>query len=796
MSGVEKMEYITVRNATENNLKNITVSFPVNKFTCVTGPSGCGKSSLVYDTIYAESQRNFLEGMSGNLFDQKLMDKPAVDSIENLRPALNLSQNYYNVNPRSSVGTITDISYYLRTLFSFIYNYNYSQQVDMNFFSANNPSSCCHKCKGLGEEYVISEKSLVPDESKTLASGGILCYKGTRDSLEFRLLKALCSHFKIDINTKISDLTEEERYNLLYRDEGLELPLRYRSSNGKYRQKTICKKGAIPELEKKLEEIDRPSTFIGIQKFLKKAKCSACNGLKLRSDILDIKVCDYNISNVENLSFKQLLWWIETVQRDSNIYEVSNLISHLLNEMHSRVQCMIQLNLEYLSLGRKIPSLSKGELQRVRLANQLNCSLSGLIYILDEPCKGLHYNNIDSVINATKGLVKKGNTVLAIEHNRQYMSAADNIVEMGPKGGPEGGYIISKTTDCSTFRLELKFKKPRITGDFLNFKGITYHNLKNVNVTLPIGGVTCLTGVSGSGKTSISEVIEEVCLKGSSDYCRDSSEISKIKKVLRINQQPIGKTPRSTVVSYIGIYDSIREIFAQTLEAQRLHLKSSDFSMNVSGGRCECCAGTGKKKIELSYLPETFILCPECKGKRFKENVLSVQYNGLNINDILITTVDNLLSIFTENRNILVVLECLKEIGLGYLSLGQMSMNLSGGEAQRIKLAKQLSSDTHGTGLYILDEPTAGLNNLDIQKIEHIVNKLSKQGETVLIIDHNLEFIARIADYMIDLGCFAGEIGGRKLISGYPQNIVMNPESSWHSLLKEMANKEFGANSM
>ncbi len=788
VSGVEKMDYITVHNATENNLKNITLSFPINKFTCITGPSGCGKSSLVYDTIYAESQRSFLEGMTGNLFNQKLMDKPAVESIENLRPALNLSQDYYNVNPRSTVGTITDISYYLRTLFALVYNYQYSQQVDMNFFSFNNPNSCCPKCKGLGEEYAISEELLIPDDSKTLAAGGILYYKGTKDSLEVKLLNAICNHYKIDINTKIFDLTNEERYQLLYRDEILEIPVRYKAQNGKYRQKTMQRAGVIPELEKKLEDINTPSTFINIKKFLKKTKCSVCNGLKLKDDILNVKICNCNISDVENLSFKELLVWIEKVQYDTNIHEISNSVGHLLNQMYSRIQYIIQLNLEYINLGRNIPSLSKGELQRIRLARQLNCSLSGLIYILDEPCKGLHYSNIETIIDATKELIKRGNTILAIEHNHQYISSADHIVELGPQGGNKGGYLMRQIQNPPAYQLKLQFKEIKSTEDFLKFEDITYHNLRKVNVSIPIERVTCFTGVSGSGKSSLSAAIEDSYSNKNSNCCMKTPKISKIQKVIRVNQQPIGKTPCSTVISYIGIYNLIRDIFAESPEARRLHLKSSDFSMNVAGGRCECCLGTGKKNIELSYLPEMYIICPECKGKRFNNKVLSVRYKNLNLYDILCTSIDEIAPHFTENKNIITALECLQEIGLGYLSLGQMSMNLSGGEAQRIKLAKYLCSETHGSGLYILDEPTAGLNEVDIKRIEHVINKLIKQGETVIVIEHNLEFIARMADYMIDLGCVAGEISERQIISGEPQNVILNSASSWYSVIKKINN--------
>lgn len=781
VNGAENTGNIVVHNASENNLKNLTVKFPINKFTCVTGPSGCGKSSLVYDTIYAESQRSFFESMSGNLFGQKLMDKPDVDSIENLRPALNVSQNYYNVNPRSTVGTITDISYYLRTLFAFVYNESNAQHVDMNFFSPNNPKSCCPTCHGLGEEYIVDENALIPDLTKSLSAGGITYYKGSKTSMEYKLLNSLCTHFGIDIEKKVGDLTAEERQQLLYRKDVLEVPLRFKSPNGKYRQKMIKSKGAFCELQERLNDINTPSTFVSISKYLKKVPCSCCNGLKLKKNILEIRISSYNIAELEQFSLVKLQAWLENVHQEYKFTTYSSQIFHLLNEIQIRVGNLIDLNLEYINIGRSIPTLSGGELQRVRIANQLNCSLAGLIYILDEPCKGLHYRNVFSIVDATKRLIEKGNTVLAIEHNQQYISAADKVIELGPVGGPSGGYVVKEYQGQIFYHPNVSFKSLKPSDEYMEFKGITYHNLNNIDISLPVGKITCITGVSGSGKSSLAKVVEETCLNHTNTHCMAAINISKIKRVMRVNQQPIGKTPRSTIVSYLGIYDAIREVFSKTDTAKSLNLTASNFSMNTVGGRCECCQGTGKQKIELSYLPETYITCPECMGQRFNKNVLSVKYRGNNINDVLTTPISELISIFADNKLIFDSLQCVIDIGLGYLSLGQMSMNLSGGEAQRIKLAKHLSVKAKGHGLYILDEPTSGLNDLDIQKVENILCELSQHGETILIIEHNLEFIAKIADYMVDLGCTAGDNGGKTVIEGEPTIVIKNKKSSWFS---------------
>ena len=506
MNGAEKTEYITVCNANENNLKNITVNIPLEAFTCVIGPSGCGKSSLVYDTIYAESQRNFLESLSGNMYGQKLMDKPKVDVIHNLRPALNVSQNYYNVNPRATIGTVTDISYYLRTVFALVTAEKYKRNVDINYFSPNNPSSCCPKCKGLGEEYVISEDLLIPNTSKSLSNGGIVYYKGAKTSLEYKLLQAECEYFGIDIDKKISKLTETEMNNLLYRTDKIELTVSFKTPKGRYKRKTFSRKGVLAELNDLLKNIDTPSTFAHISKFLTKAKCSHCSGSKLKESILNIKVANKNIADVEAMTFDELLIWLNDCTELLKGYAVYEQITPLIFDIQRRCQFLADLKLEYLTLGRSIPSLSGGEIQRIRIAKQLSCSLCGLIYILDEPCKGLHYQNIASIIEATKALVNKGNTVITIEHNKQYISAAQKIIELGPSGGSDGGYIISESAGTSVFSYSINFKLPKPTAEFISIYDMNFHNLKNINVSIPCGRITCISGVSGSGKSSLVSV--------------------------------------------------------------------------------------------------------------------------------------------------------------------------------------------------------------------------------------------------------------------------------------------------
>ena len=779
VSGAEKTESIIVINATENNLKNVNVEIPLNSFTCVTGPSGCGKSSLIYDTIYAESQRNFLESMSGNMYGQKLMDKPKVGEIKNLHPALNVSQNYYNVNPRSTIGTVTDISYYLRSVFALYANEKYNKVVDVNFFSANNPSSCCKKCNGLGEEYVVSEELIIPDMSRTLQKGGITYFKGTKTSLEYKLLEAECEYFGIDINSKILDLSKDDLNNLLYREDAVELSLKYKSPKGRSKQKVVSMKGVIPEIKEKLDKIDTPSVYANISKYLKKDTCSICGGRKLRDEVLAICIEGLNISDVEQLSFDMLLEWLQLIKKHSENMACKEQIKQLIIDAEKRIKTLISLNLEYLNLSRNIPSLSGGEVQRVRLANQLSCSLSGMLYILDEPCKGLHYKNINSIIEASQKLTQKGNTLISIEHNKQYIANADNVIELGPVGGPKGGYIISNTSTSKEDVYNIHFKEKGDFGKFIEIKGINNNNLQNIDVNIPIGNITIISGVSGAGKSSLTEVMSVCCSGKRSKMYKEAINTSGIKKVLHVNQQPIGKTPRSTVVSYLEIYDAIRNKFASCPSAVSHGLVASDFSMNVDGGRCESCQGTGKKKIELAYLPETYIECPECHGMRFHNNILNVKYNGYNIDDVLNKPIEDVINIFKDDASICSYLNCMIEMGMGYVSLGQMSMNLSGGEAQRIKLAKCLGVKSNGSNLYILDEPTSGLNEVDIKHLENVIIRLRENKETIVIIDHNIEFISHIADYLIDLGMVAGKQGGNTIIQGYPNEVMKNKKCSW-----------------
>lgn len=773
------MEYIIITDAHEHNLKHLDLKIPLNAFTCVTGCSGCGKSSLVFDTVYAECQRGFLEGMTGNVFGQKLMDKPSVGSVENLRPALNISQNYYNVNPRSTIGTITEISYYLRSLFALLNSGNRTK-ISEGDFSANNPKSFCPYCMGLGVENSVSVELLVPDKEKRLCDGAILYFKGPSEGKEMKTLEGLCEYYGIDVSKKYSELNAREIFALMQSEEKIKYKVSYKEGKRR-KQHYVFLQGAISAINERLAHSDG-LTGVAYSKYLEEVPCHICHGARLKPEILEYKVNGLNIYEVECMEFVSLRKWLKNFLSKSKERDCNGFAAQLLENILRKLDLLINIDVGYLSLNRSIPSLSGGETQRVRIANQLACPLKGLVYIMDEPCKGLHYKDISKIVNATRSLVDNGNTVISIEHNKQYISAADRLLELGPVGGPDGGYIIENKAVRKCLPISLRFKSPTEMAQYVKLRGINYRNIVNQDICFPVGGITCITGVSGSGKSTLSYVVMKCFERGTAYNCQSFENWNSIKRVISVNQAPIGKTPRSSIVSYLGIYDAIRNLFADTTYAKRLRLNASSFSMNVGGGRCELCQGTGLQKIELNYLPSSYITCPECGGKRFTDKVLSVIYKGKSIIEVLETPIDEILSIFQDVREIHSVLSSMIELGLGYLKLGQMSMNLSGGEAQRIKLARALGAITRGRNLYILDEPTSGLNSVDVDKFEKILMALQKNGETILIVEHNVEFVSHVADWIIDFGSSGGAAGGRIAFQGHPREAFKCLKSSLNGI--------------
>jgi len=776
------MESIQVRGAREHNLRGIDVDIPLGKLTCVTGVSGCGKSSLVHDTLYAESQRMFLEGLSGNDMGQQLMKAPDVDSIDNLRPSLNVSQSYYNFNPRSTVGTVTEVSHGLRSLFALVVSWETGIRLDDAFFSRNNPSSWCPKCQGTGEGYAISLERLVPDPTKRLSVGAILYYKGGKSSPERKTLLAVCEKLGIDPESRFCDLNEDQVVALLNRTSPLELSIRYKNPRGTYRQRKVTSRGVLVELEERLRDVDTPSTLASISKYLERVPCKACGGSGLNAQAAAHKVCGITMGDAEQASLEELLEWTGTVNNAYANSSISKPVGTLCERISRRLERLVELKVGYLSLSRKVPTLSGGESQRVRIANQLSCSLNGLVYILDEPCRGLHPRDAESIISATRELVSRDNTVVAIEHDHRFISRADWEIRLGPQGGPNGGNVMRMGEPRRQSDTIISRRKPTKARDTLTLDHLSQNNVRGVSVRLPLGVVTAITGVSGSGKSSLL-----VAMQQSVDTMVSDKTVprSKVGSVHLVNQKPIGKTPRSTVASYLGTMDEIRKSFAETEDAKGLGLGPSAFSLNVSGGRCETCQGTGLEKVSYRYLPDTYIECPECHGKRFSDEVLSVKVWDMSITDVLDTPIEELVGRIPSDSAAREMLDCVRRIGLGYLTLGQTSMSLSGGEAQRIKLAKALGKAGAGKGLYFLDEPTSGLEREDARLLTEALLSLTSNGATVVFTEHDPAFIEETADYVIDLGTIAGNNGGIIACSGSPAEVFANPKSSWAGVLTE-----------
>ncbi|MCK0533952.1 MULTISPECIES: ATP-binding cassette domain-containing protein [unclassified Anaerobiospirillum] len=771
---------VVIKDAYENNLKHIDLSIDLEAFTCVTGCSGCGKSSLIFDTVYAESQRNMLEGMGGALQGQRLMNKPKVGQIINLKPAISISQQSYNVNPRSTVGTSTDISDHLRVLFALV-NSDDKHEVPTSLFSPNIQSSCCKHCSGLGIEKEISIDAIIPDREKTLEDGAILPFKGSQYSKERAVLMGLCSHYGIDPGKKVSKLTKKELNVLLYADDGVSRQIRYKV-NQRWRSHNTKLKGAAVSILNYLQDPSSLEESKQFSKYLVEQTCHVCNGSRLKESTLKYTVAGLNYADAESMELVDLYDRLSKYKLNDVCKSKKDLVKSVISTLLIKIHSLIELNLGYLTLSRSVPSLSDGEKQRVRVASQFTCSLNGLIYILDEPCKGLHYRDVGLLVSATRKLVDIGNTVIAIEHNDRYIAAADRVIELGPEGGPKGGYLISASQPAKVknhifdFKAEEEFKK------FIALKGINYRNIKAQDVQIPVGAITCITGVSGSGKSTLAHVVNE-CIKRKSPYCCSSFTCNNsITNVIDVNPSPIGKTPRSSVISYLGIYESIRDLFASTSDAKSQGLTSSSFSMNVEGERCSCCQGTGLKKYEMAYLPECYVQCPECGGKRFSDKVLSVKYNGLSIYDVLETPVAEIMDFFKDQSLIYSKLNCMQELGISYLKLGQMSMHLSGGEAQRIKLADALGKQSRKKTLFILDEPASGLSRYDIDKLVSVLKMLQNQGHTILMIEHNPDFIARISDYVIDFGMKSGSYGGKVVSQGPAARVFKDSHSSFYGI--------------
>lgn len=931
---MDARQYIKIRGANENNLKNIDVDIPRNELVVLTGLSGSGKSSLAFDTIYAEGQRRYMESLSSyarQFLGQ--MEKPDVEGIEGLSPAISIDQKSTNHNPRSTVGTVTEIYDYFRLLYARVgiphcpkcgreiakqsvdqmvdqimalpertkiqllapvvrgrkgthaklferakksgyvrvrvdgnmyelseeitldknikhnieiivdrlvvkpgiekrltdsvenvlelaegllvvdvidgESLNFSQsfscpvceisidEIEPRSFSFNNPFGACPECFGLGYKMEFSEELMIPDPSLSINQGAIavLGWQSCTDKSSFTraILDALCKEYHFDLDTPFEDYPKEIHDILIYGTDGKEVKVYYKGQRGEGIYPVVFE-GLIKNVERRYRETGSQTMKAEYETFMNITPCSACKGQRLKPEALAVTVGDKNISEVTTLSIERLQKFLDELQ----LTETQQLIGNqILKEIKARISFLMDVGLDYLTLARATGTLSGGEAQRIRLATQIGSGLVGVAYILDEPSIGLHQRDNDKLLATLKHLRDLGNSLIVVEHDEDTMLAADYIVDIGPGAGEHGGQVVAvgnaqeimKNPNSVTgaylsgkIRIPVPTERKKPTG-YLKVVGAQENNLKNIDVKFPLGVMTCVTGVSGSGKSSLVNQILYKRLARDLNRARTIpgkhkriEGLEQVDKVINIDQSPIGRTPRSNPATYTGVFDLIRDLFAGTPDAKARGYKKGRFSFNVKGGRCEACAGDGILKIEMHFLPDVYVPCEVCGGKRYNRETLEVRYKGKNIYDVLNMTVEEAVDFFENVPSIRRKMETLRDVGLSYIRLGQPSTELSGGEAQRIKLATELSKRSTGKTVYILDEPTTGLHFADVHKLTEILRRLSGDGNTVIVIEHNLDVI-KTADYIIDIGPEGGDRGGTIVASGTPEEVAKNPDS-------------------
>ena len=934
MAAENKKQFIRIRGANENNLKNLSVDIPRDKFVVLTGLSGSGKSSLAFDTIYAEGQRRYMESLSSyarQFLDQ--MEKPDVESIEGLPPAISIDQKSTNRNPRSTVGTVTEIYDYFRLLYArvgiphcpkcgkVIAKQTVDQMVDqimelpertriqllapvvrgrkgthaklldqarrsgyvraeidgnvyelseeitldknikhtiaiivdrlivkpgiekrltdsletvlnladglavvdtmdgnyMNFsqsfscpdcgvsideieprsFSFNNPFGACPECLGLGYKMEFDPDLMIPDKSLSISEGAIVVmgWQSCTDKSSFTnaILNALCREYGFDLDTPFKDYPKKIQDIILYGTGGHSVKVYYKGQRGEGVY-DVAFPGLIRNVEQRYKETGSESMKQEYESFMQITPCKACRGQRLKKESLAVTVADKNIYEITNMSIDKLKRFLAEMQLSPQQQLIGKQI---LKEIRARVGFLADVGLEYLSLARATGTLSGGEAQRIRLATQIGSGLVGVAYILDEPSIGLHQRDNDKLLGALMHLRDLGNSLIVVEHDEDTMRAADCIVDIGPGAGEHGGQLVGmgtaeelmqnpKSITGAYLSGKLKIPVPEVRKEptgYLTIKGAAENNLKHIDVDIPLGIMTCITGVSGSGKSSLINEILYKHLARDLNRARvipgkhdDIIGIDQLDKVIAIDQSPIGRTPRSNPATYTGVFDQIRDLFAATADAKAKGYKKGRFSFNVKGGRCEACSGDGIIKIEMHFLPDVYVPCEVCKGKRYNRETLEVKYKDKSIYDVLNMTVEEAMTFFENVPSIRRKIETLYDVGLSYIRLGQPSTTLSGGEAQRIKLAAELSKRSTGKTIYILDEPTTGLHFADVQKLVEILRRLSDGGNTVVVIEHNLDVI-KTADYIIDIGPEGGDGGGTVVAKGTPEEVAKNPAS-------------------
>ncbi|MDE5841734.1 MAG: excinuclease ABC subunit UvrA [Malacoplasma sp.] len=937
-------DYIIVKGARENNLKNIDIVIPKNKFVVITGLSGSGKSSLAFDTIYAEGQRRYLESLSS--YARQFLggnEKPDVDSIEGLSPAISIDQKTTSHNPRSTVGTVTEIYDYLRLLFSRIGKpycpnghgiistvsikqmvdtvFQYEQgskiqilspiinqekgtfknkieelkrqgylrlridgsiyslddeielektkkhnidilidriilnedtvtksriydaieksikeskgkvvilinekelffslnhacdvcgfsipELEPRFFSFNSPIGACKGCNGIGFNFLPDKEKIVPNPNLSLNEGAVAYFKNVMIAPTFDLKKEMqiWKDHNVDLNKPFKNLSKEEKNVVFYGDEEIDELKVDIDKRSIYSSTGYFYRGGIANLiMRRFTETSSEKAREYYEKFMSNLNCPVCNGQKLSIEALSVKINEKNIIDLTEKNINDLINFFIELKLDETDKKIANLA---LKEVIDRLSFLENVGLDYLTLSRNASTLSGGESQRIRLATQIGSSLTGVLYVLDEPSIGLHQKDNEKLINTLKKMRDLGNTLLVVEHDEDTMKASDYLIDIGPKAGDNGGEVVacgtldevckvknSITAQYLSKKLKIEIPKKRRVGNgkTIELIGATGNNLKNVSVTFPLNKLIAITGVSGSGKSTL---INETLIKGIEKKLTNPFEITapfkdikglkNVDKVVKVSQDPIGRTPRSNPATYVSVFDDIRDLFANTKEAKARGFLKGRFSFNVTGGRCENCSGDGLIRIEMHFLPDVYVKCTDCNGKKYNEETLQVLYKGKSIYDVLEMSVLEARDFFYEIPEIKRKLDLMIDVGVDYLKLGTPSTHLSGGEAQRIKLAKYLQKRATGKTIYVLDEPTTGLHTHDIAKLIEVLNRIVNNGDTVIVIEHNLDLI-KTADYVVDLGPDGGINGGQVVAYGTPEEIVDKKAVSYTGLFLE-----------
>lgn len=936
------MDKIIVKGAKENNLKNVSVEIPRNKFVVFTGLSGSGKSSLAFNTIYEEGRRRYVDSLSS--YARQFLGgtkKPDVESIEGLSPSISIEQKTIHNNPRSTVGTITEIYDYLRLLYARIgkpycpihkheitaqklkdiidavFKYpegekiyilspiiinekgshqttlirlkrdgflrvkindeiysldneinleknkrwtieiiidrlvlskelysrvaeaieialNYSNglvsiealgidkkmfsiqhsceygdfdmpKIEPKLFSFNSPSGMCPNCKGIGYLQKASFDLVVPNKNLSIDDGGILYYKNLVDSqnLEWQEFKTLLDFYHIDSSMPIKDLSEEE-LNIIKYGSYEEIPMTRISTNGNKFESKRQLEGILTKIERRYLETMSNEARKYYSKYLTDMHCDICHGQRINKYAFAVKINGLNIYELSNKSIEELEIFILNLKLNKTEEEICELI---LGELKHRLKFLIDVGLKYLTLNRKAETLSGGEAQRIRLATQIGSNLMGVLYVMDEPSIGLHQKDNQKLLNSLRQMVNLGNSLIVVEHDEETIIQADYIVDIGPEAGEYGGNIVAIGTPneimenpnsltgkylSNKLNIDIPTFRRSGNGKVLTLKNAKTNNLQNITVDFPLGKFIAITGVSGSGKSTL---VSEELVSALSNYLNnpmydirtDNRLVGQynIDALILVTQSPIGKTPRSNPATYTSLFDDIREIFANTEDAKEKGYTKSRFSFNVPGGRCDKCSGDGTLKIEMHFLPDVYVTCDHCDGKRYNFETLDVKYHGKSINDVLEMSVNEAYAFFINKPKLRDKLELLLQVGLGYIKLGQSSTTLSGGEAQRVKLATYLQKKPTGKSLYILDEPTTGLHTHDVKNLISVLNKIVDNGDTVIVIEHNLDVI-KCADHIIDLGPDGGSGGGRIIASGTPEQVAKNSISYTAEFLRKI----------